>query len=118
MSELSQSGSPKAATPWFAGDRRLYCLAGPLAREGQDNPEQLAAGSAVQLPRAVRRALGIDDHLKFTLSEIRRFAFGSMGFCEVEGQPGRGAWIRMHHLTRVEWHTPLGRPRSQRRDGC
>lgn len=117
MSDVSQTGSPDATSDWFAGDRRLYCLAGPLARGKADNPDQLVEGCGVLLPRAVRQALGIDDQLTFTLIEMRSYPFGSMGFCQVDGQPGRGAWIRMHHLTRVEWHTPLGRPRPQRKRG-
>ena len=88
MSDVSQSGSSKDTPGWFAGDRRLFCLVGPLPRDHADNPEQLIAGCGVRLPRSIRAALKIDEHLKFTLTEVRSYGFGSMGFCEVDGQPG------------------------------
>ena len=117
MSDASNSGDSEAMPDWFAGDRRLFCVAGALLGDCSDNPEQLVAGCAVKLPPSIRGALQIGEHLKFTLAEIRTYHFGSMGFCAVDGQPGRGVWIRMHLLTRSEWHTPLDRPRPVRRRG-
>ena len=91
----------------FSGDRRLFCIEGPVGpvSESADNPESLCAGCPVHLPRSVRASLRIGDGLSFVLTEVRRYRFGSMGFCEVEGQPGQGVWVRLRHLTRSDWHT-------------
>jgi hypothetical protein len=116
---MSQSNQPDGSNPptdaaWFDGDRRLYVLHGPLDQEGQDNPERLQAGHRVLVPRVVSISLGLDPDLTFTLVETRCFAFGSMGFCEVDGQAGRGAWIRLRSLSRSEWHTRQERSRPVR----
>jgi hypothetical protein len=107
MTELAAHQVRRAVRQRFCGDRRLYSIEGPLtsATECEDNPESLCVGGAVHLPRSMRAHLGIDDGDSFVLAEIRRFGFGSMGFCEVEGQPGQGVWVRLRYLTHSEWHT-------------
>ena len=107
MTDLADELRSRGMRHRFSGDRRLFSIEGPLAStsETADNPDALCAGCEVHLPRSMRVSLNIEDGLQFVLAEIRRYRFGSMGFCEVEGQPGQGVWVRLRHLTRSDWHT-------------